>query len=236
MYLTTHRVRAESGATGYNGFLYLHGDEPVPDILDRDRVGEEPPGECVAEILTVQPGGNEVDSYLDLVGPDTADLDDLDHALGEFSEKISREGSDDSAVWTGEQFAGRFFATDRTPGSPFDEFNRLFRVSLNLLSQHLEGEQPSLMIVEERNPPRWTYRVTEESASHIPPDENYEEGYIPNVEMLDRTRDGFEQTHGSIYPMLVDLMFPPESEAPEYFSRVVVKSESGETLWRSDQK
>lgn len=69
MYLAAQRVRAPSGKEGINAFFYRHGrvwlGNPPDDVLP-----EQDPGELVSMQLEIQPSGNRVRSYLDLVAPD----------------------------------------------------------------------------------------------------------------------------------------------------------------------
>ena len=71
MLLTAQRVRRFSGEEGINAFCSLHGPydwfgpppagSGIPDVN---------PGERVNERVEVQPGGNHVRSYLDIIAPD----------------------------------------------------------------------------------------------------------------------------------------------------------------------
>jgi hypothetical protein len=69
MLLTAQRVRNLAGHTGINAFCNLHGPydwfgeppEGVPDLNPGGRVNEQ---------VGVPPGGNRVQSYLDIVAPD----------------------------------------------------------------------------------------------------------------------------------------------------------------------
>jgi hypothetical protein len=69
MLLTAQRVRSLAGREGINAFCNLHGPydwvgEPPAGIPDTN------PGERVHEIASIAPGGNHVQSYLDIVAPD----------------------------------------------------------------------------------------------------------------------------------------------------------------------
>lgn len=68
MYLTAQRVTsATSNADGINAFYHVHRD----DWVGRDVNPEDAPGYLVTRRLAVDPGGNRVRSYLDVLAPDT---------------------------------------------------------------------------------------------------------------------------------------------------------------------
>jgi hypothetical protein len=97
MYATAHRVwsrRSDRG--GINAFLHRH-DRPddavdwnAPDLLAV--VTESSPGRLVSEVIEVVPGGNEVQSHLDVVAPDDTPPDAIRGALLKAAQELP-EGS-----------------------------------------------------------------------------------------------------------------------------------------------
>ena len=80
MYATAHRVQGPHGQEGINSFLHLHGVAfPWPE--EPWRLPETEPGTDYAEHIMVQPGGNDVRSYLDILAPDTCLLEEIESAL-----------------------------------------------------------------------------------------------------------------------------------------------------------
>jgi hypothetical protein len=81
MYLTSQRVaRRATGAQAVNAFHYAHGgrawEGPAPEgIPDRD------PGTLVLERVELEPEGNRVRSYLDVVAPDGTSFEEIRPAL-----------------------------------------------------------------------------------------------------------------------------------------------------------
>jgi hypothetical protein len=70
MYLTAHRVvRPSTGEEGINAFFYLHG-ALVWDGLPPEGIPDREPGELTNEHVELQPPGNRVRSYVDIVAPD----------------------------------------------------------------------------------------------------------------------------------------------------------------------
>ena len=84
MYLTAHHVVSPTTQSeGVNAFLYLHGPlvwegAPPSGVPDQD------PGTLVAQSLSLQPPGNRVRSYLDIVVPDEAHWEEVRLGLMDF--------------------------------------------------------------------------------------------------------------------------------------------------------
>ena len=232
MYLTSHRVRdSASGGTGYNGSLYLHGDNVVPEKLDPTRVSEERPGECIAKIETIPAGGNQVDSFLDLVGPDSATPDQIRAVLQSFDNSLTETDRGKTKTFTTDAVAIRCRISNRSPGSVSDELERLTQVALNLVQLRDGDPVPSLIIHERREPKTgWSFNIAEESESHLP-----EKSQKSRVLMNQEERSVLEEQRGSIYPLLADLLISPKDEALHRFSRVVVHGPNGEIRWSSER-
>lgn len=84
MIATAHRVQNANGDVGINAYLHLHGAErPWPS--DPWTLPETDPGVIAMEVLKIPPGGNRVMSYLDVIAPDGANLDDIERVVGDLS-------------------------------------------------------------------------------------------------------------------------------------------------------
>ncbi|MCB9760481.1 MAG: hypothetical protein H6739_11635 [Alphaproteobacteria bacterium] len=80
MYATAHRVVTAHGETGINGFYHVHGrDFTWPD--DPWTLPETNPGQLVGDDVKVQPGGNRVRAYLDVLAPDDTPPVEIEIAL-----------------------------------------------------------------------------------------------------------------------------------------------------------
>lgn len=81
MYLTAQRVvSTDASRKGVNVFLYLHGDlawqgGPPPGVPDQD------PGTLASHSISVEPPGNRVQSYLDIIAPDGTPWEEVREAL-----------------------------------------------------------------------------------------------------------------------------------------------------------
>jgi hypothetical protein len=88
MYITAHHVVApKDGSEGLNAFLYLHGKgqwsaPPRP---------EEDPGELKRKLISVEPPGNRIRSYLDIVAPDPTSWGEIRQAFMQFVSESQRD-------------------------------------------------------------------------------------------------------------------------------------------------
>ncbi len=79
MYLTAHRVRGHDGAEAIHAFLHEHEGVTWPE--DVSAWPETNPGRLTHESTTLPLGGNRVQSYLDVLGPDGLGDDSVAAAL-----------------------------------------------------------------------------------------------------------------------------------------------------------
>ena len=87
MYLTAQRVVApKSRETGINAFLYSHKGRrwhvPPIEIPDGD------PGRLEQKRIVVPPPGNRVRSYVDIVGPDDLNSEELQRRFMTFLKRV----------------------------------------------------------------------------------------------------------------------------------------------------
>lgn len=92
MYLTVQKVFAAHRGTGINGALYRHGStrtqrEWHPPNLRAVVTGNL--GEPVVSRVDLSPGGNEVESFLDVACPDDVEREELREALMHFERDIT---------------------------------------------------------------------------------------------------------------------------------------------------
>jgi hypothetical protein len=80
--LTAQHLRASTGAEGINAFCRLHGAHEWTEA-PRDLLG----GELVNQAISIQPGGNRVRSYVDVVAPDETSTREIQSALVNFIEQ-----------------------------------------------------------------------------------------------------------------------------------------------------
>ena len=81
MYATAHRVSRQD-QSGVNAFLYLHG-RSFPWPQDASRLPEDAPGtpDPGHRMISLPPGSNTVNSYLDVLAPDGTPKAELHQTL-----------------------------------------------------------------------------------------------------------------------------------------------------------
>ena len=74
MYVTAQHVRSPiTGGEGVNAFYYLHAGTPaLPEVN---------PGILMRKLVSIDPPGNRIRSYLDMIAPDGTELSVLRYAL-----------------------------------------------------------------------------------------------------------------------------------------------------------
>jgi hypothetical protein len=129
MYVTAHRASDEgTGASGINAFLYLQGglahrvtgDWTGDDV---DRVTFHEPGTLAKQQAALDPGGNLVISYLDVIAPDGTAATRIAAALDAFAAVI---GTDEIPVFRViDHIAIRFSLGLRLDDVQADEYENL---------------------------------------------------------------------------------------------------------------
>ena len=136
MYLTAQRVTKDSdGDTGINAFLHRHDTKLKVDstwgVSDLSKIANHNPGALVSKKTVIQPGGNRVLSYLDIVCEDSESFAELKNALSKYRQKISTE-SFPIFENTG-RIAVLFWTSQRLHGMEIREFQSLANAALSLL-------------------------------------------------------------------------------------------------------
>lgn len=98
MYLAAQRVLSSHQKVGVNVYYYLHGYEFDVSAADFF-LPETNPGVLRQQWIDVQPGGNEVLSYLDVVATDSIGIDALLTSLGALKHVLRRIGDQTEARW-----------------------------------------------------------------------------------------------------------------------------------------
>lgn len=81
MYVTAmHVISRTPPKKGLNAYLYAHGKAP----WDAPPMPEDNPGSLQRKLVEVEPPGNRVRSYLDVVAPDGTSTEELRRALMQF--------------------------------------------------------------------------------------------------------------------------------------------------------
>ena len=167
MYATAQRVRSPERTTGINIFVYDHGDQPVPrrgGSFDVQRVTTEEPGQLVAEQREIDPGGNEVLSYIDVVASDGTDLAMIQNALDGLEGKLPARLP---SLHENAQVSVFFGGSLGLSAAMRDEFGELRARLMAVLSQIAVPTPKAIEILVEEGADTITYGLTPTSVAAI---------------------------------------------------------------------
>ncbi len=141
MYITAQRVRSFSlsARQGVNAFLSFHGEtETRADDWDNpslERFADANPGILADQQCDVQPGGNSVRSFLDVVTADETDVSQISAALDAFEASLAQASLPHAE--TIDRVAVRFNVERALEPERVDEYRRLKARVLLLLERWL---------------------------------------------------------------------------------------------------
>ena len=149
MYLTAQRVvRMKDGTTevGINAFLYQHSEDKLPPNVQFHTEGtidwiiDESPGKLIAESVDLVPIGNQVLSFVDIVGRETIGKEYIQNFLDLVEGDIAERHAPVTQIASERDFAVRFQFSDELQGNKVTEYRALVERALSLF--------------ESRNPPK----------------------------------------------------------------------------------
>lgn len=150
MYLTARRVLlTKDGKTevGINAFLYQHSEYNLPPNVQFDTGGtidwiiNKSPGKLVAESVDLVPIGDQVLSFVDIVGKETISKECIQNFLDEVERDIKERHASVIKIAPERDIAVRFEFTYGLQENEVREYKALTERALNLF--------------ESRNPPKW---------------------------------------------------------------------------------
>jgi hypothetical protein len=202
MYLLAQQVRSARGAEGVNVALYSHAGVELPAGFWQLAPGEllasvtgEYPGRRLASRAAVPPGGNSVQSFLDVAAPDEVTEAELEDALAALRAEMMEHRRS-------QRRHGRITAElSVNLGEAHIEaaFNRLAAAALALYRDRTPSPwlaQPPLRIDTERDAAGWSFRLAAESADRV----RAAGGRPARVQIRYEIADNFRRTHGKLYP------------------------------------
>lgn len=204
MYLTVQQVRSPRGESGINGAVYVHRADHGhalwnPPVL-RDIVDSNLGQQIVARV-DVAPGGNAVEAFLDVVGPD--DLEDYE-LRGILATMSSRLKSSRVMYQSGEVAVE--FSYDQGLAFSVDVlFQRLCDAALELRARPAGDwllHEPLIILVGHEGA-AWLFRMEDESRRRL---REYfgEQTTIANVRVPFDVADNFRLAYGELYPFAVE--------------------------------
>jgi len=202
MYLSAQRVRSPRGARGINIAIYRHGGAdfsaeswalPAAELLRR--VTEEQPGKRWIERVDVAPGGNSVESFLDLVAPDDTPADALDQAIAAL--RPQAVASTRAHGRFGEVTAA--FAVNLGELDIASVFDEIAGAALALYRQPTlpawHALEP-LVIAVTHDDDGWSFALEAQSAERV----RAASGQPARAHVRYEVADAFRQVHGKLYP------------------------------------
>lgn len=202
MYLTAQRVRSPRGATGVNVALYLHTGTALPEDTWTlaphqmvERVATTSSGRLATSRVTIKPGGNSVESSIDVAAPDGTSLADVQAAVREL--RSAGVAKPPVTVRVGDVTAE--FTASRAVEDPSAAFNELAESALAL---YAKPEPPAwtatspLTVRVQNNDEGWTFQLDEESAGRV----IAAGGRPARVRVRYDVADDFRQVYGPLYP------------------------------------
>lgn len=129
MLLTAQRVRSIKGDDGVNAFYYRHG--AIPGWVARPPKGipDDNPGIRVNATTEIEPGGNLVVSYLDIIAPDETPASEVLASLQGF---LSLEHRQLPWVATVDRCTFRFWVQPTLVSRWAEEFKALAKAALRV--------------------------------------------------------------------------------------------------------
>lgn len=212
MYLTVQRVFAPHRGTGINGALYRHGStraqrEWNPPDLRAVVTGNL--GDQVASRVDVTPGGNAVQSFLDIVCPDDVEGREIREALKRFETELIGT----SALRTYGPIAIEF-CVSLGNADLAAEFARLSSAAMALFEQRTQHPaplgEPLLIVVEPRDE---GFVFSLEPQSKVRLQDAFGDIGIGRVVVPFNVANDFQGMYGALYPHAVEwVTSKPRSE------------------------
>ncbi|MBI3183016.1 MAG: hypothetical protein HYZ28_12840 [Myxococcales bacterium] len=234
MLLTAQRVRSPwSRKEGINAFLFHHGAESAARIdwatPDLERVLQEEPGELVAELVDVVPGGNAVESYLDVLAPDGTSKQVI---LAELSrttpELILRLGSQVRAGPVTLRLDARHLpASERV--AEIQALKERLAALLAAPTPTFWHDKPPLVVRAGRTEEGWRYYLEDASAMRVR-DFIGEDWNPPSVTVNDDVKADFQASDGDLLPQVLPTLVGLSAESALLLGGVVVRGVGGELL------
>jgi len=226
MYLTAHRVRSSGGSLGTNGAFYKHGrgDEGSWTLTDLERISTRDLGELVRARTDVVPGGNDVEAFLDVVGPD--DIPDAElQAL--FDDAVRNLQGSLVQVST-ERASARFGCNiGLTPSAP-KLLRQLAKAALSLRTKQPAPTMASIVIRVSHDDEGWLFLLDNRARDAL--GQAYPEATIANsIRVPFDVADDFRRMYGRLYPFVVEwLTTRPLDDLKSYSIRF---EHDGKVVW-----
>jgi len=236
MLVTAQRVQStRSRKEGVNALLFHHGAESTAridwDRPDVDEVVRRDPGEIIAESIEVAPGGNLVESFLDILCPDESPVAEI---LGACASAAAVGYAEKSA---GDSFRSakvslRFYP-GRTPvPNRAAEFGALVEQIADLLAHPVPAawhQRKALVVRETATENGWKFQLDEPSLMRVR--ELLGSAWVPPVVATSSEfRSEFAALDGDLLPQVLPTLVGLSPERALAMGGVVVLDSKGSLL------
>ena len=180
MYLTAQRVvRMKDGTTevGINAFLYQHSEDNLPPKVQFpteetiDWIIDKSPGTLIAESVDLVPIGNQVVSFVDIVGRETIGKEYIQNFLDRVEGDISERHAPVAGITAARDLAVRFKFTDELQGNEVREYRALADRALSLFESRnppkVGSEEPWIEIIRTITDEKSVFRVSPATAKKL---------------------------------------------------------------------
>lgn len=234
MLLTAQRVRSPRQA-GVNVFFFHHGAEESSRVdwssPNIDEVATNHPGQLVSEAIEVIPGGNSVESFLDVLAPDGTPKDAVVAMLQRSGELLDAAENGQAVVHP--PVTARLH-TQRIPREDRAAEFRALRDKLAMLlarpSQPTRHSLEPLVVRAKREPDGWRYLLEPMSAARVRGLLGRDWAPPRSAGLNDDVQQQFESIHGDALPHLLPALLDLSPEAALQLGGVKVFGPSGDAI------
>ncbi len=212
MYLTVQRVFAPHRGTGINGALYRHGSTRAQDEWnppDLRAVVSSNLGDQAVSRVDITPGGNAVQSFLDIVCPDDLEGREIREALKHFERDMTETRELKTYGSVAIEFCVSLGNVDLGA-----EFVELSSAAMALFDQQMLGPAPlrePLSIVVEQGEKGFVFSLDAQSKFRL--QEAFGDIGVGRVVVPFNVANDFQGMYGSLYPHAVEwVTSKPRSE------------------------
>lgn len=231
IYLTAQRVRSRRApASAINCYLHRRPGEPIPAGSDSLAVADavaRDPGALAATDVRLRPGGNRVEAFLDVVGPDDLDAVALRPVLADFEARVG-------AAATNELGARSAIGVLRLYVGPTLELLPVYRelraAAEELLSSARPASAPLVVRVDHRDDAS-VFELEKDSVERVrtmlgP------SWTAPRVRVAGDVAADFAAYHGSILPHLVVVLTGMDGQRVREMGGIRFENSQGNVIGR----
>jgi hypothetical protein len=212
MYLTAHRLYQSGEDSGWiNVFYHVHGDAPLEGVNwgdpDVALIAERFPGKLIGALTECAPGGNPVDSYLDIATRDATPRGRVEAALDSIRNSLPTGRG--SKQWMIDQVAIRVYFGKHIESRNIDTFDafrdRLVKLLRNPRRCSWKGRKKPLIVEVTSKKDGTQYKLTRESVIKIQRTKG-RRWAVPIISVSHNVKKEFETTHGDLRQAILETV------------------------------